>query len=58
MGILIGYETLLERTSKFLPKRVSVIVKRSIINYGLMRNVHNWLIEGTRLYFSGLKHLE
>jgi hypothetical protein len=34
---------------KFRPKRVYVIVNRSIINHGLMRNVQNWLIEGSRL---------
>jgi hypothetical protein len=31
-----GHGTLLERPSKFRPKSVSVIVKRSIVSHGLM----------------------
>jgi glycine betaine/choline ABC-type transport system substrate-binding protein len=38
----------LERTSTFRPKRVSVTVNQIIINHGLMRNVQNCLIEGSR----------
>jgi hypothetical protein len=34
MGTSIGHGTLLERTPKFQPKRVSVSVHRSIINHG------------------------
>jgi hypothetical protein len=55
MGTLTGHETLLERMSKFLPKNVPVIVKQSVINHGLMRNVQNWLIEGSRLNYSGYR---
>jgi hypothetical protein len=43
----IGYKTLSQR------KRETVIVDRSITNHGLMRNVHNWLIEVSRLNYSG-----
>jgi formyltetrahydrofolate hydrolase len=39
MGASIEQGTLLERTSTFRSKRVLVFVTRSIINYGLMRNV-------------------
>jgi hypothetical protein len=54
IGTLIGHGTLLERIYKFLPKSVSVIVKQSVINHGLM-NVQNWLIEGSRLNYSGCR---
>jgi hypothetical protein len=40
---------------KFLPKNVSVIVKQSVMNHGLMRNVHNWVIEGSRLNYSSCR---
>jgi hypothetical protein len=53
MGKLIGHGTQVERTSTFLPKRLSGTVKRSTLNRFLMRNVQNWLIEGTRLNYSG-----
>jgi ABC-type cobalamin transport system ATPase subunit len=43
------------RTSKFWQKGVSVIVKRNIINHGLIRNVQNWLNEGSRLNYSGYR---
>jgi hypothetical protein len=43
MGALIGHGTLLERIQTFLKKCVSVIVKQSVINHGLMRNVQNQL---------------
>jgi hypothetical protein len=55
MRTLIGYGMLLYRTSKFLPKRVLVIVKQSITNHVLMRNVQNWLIEGSKLNYSGCR---
>jgi hypothetical protein len=47
MRTLIGNVTLLKRIYKFLPKSVLVIVKQSIINHGLIRNVQNWLIAGS-----------
>jgi hypothetical protein len=40
---------------KFWPNRVSGFVNRSLINHGLMRNVYNWLIEGSRLNYSGCR---
>jgi hypothetical protein len=49
MGTLIGHGTLLE------PNSASVIVKQSLMNHGLMRNVQNWLIEGSRLNYSGCR---
>jgi hypothetical protein len=55
MGTLTGHGMLLERIQKFLPNIVSVIVKQSVINYGLMRNVQNWLIEESRLNYSGCR---
>jgi hypothetical protein len=35
--------------------KVSAKVKRSVINHGLMRNVQNWLNEGSRLHHSGCR---
>jgi hypothetical protein len=52
MGTSIWHGTLLEITSKFQSKRVSVIANQSIINHSLMRNVNNWLIKGSRLNYS------
>jgi hypothetical protein len=52
MGTSVGHGTLLERTSKFWRKREFVILNSSIINHGLMRNVQNRLIEGSRLNYS------
>jgi hypothetical protein len=40
---------------KISAKSVSAIVKQSIINHGLMRKVQNWLIEGSRLNYSGCR---
>jgi hypothetical protein len=40
---------------KMLPTSVSVIVKQRVINHGLLRNVQNWLIEGSRLNYSGCR---
>jgi hypothetical protein len=40
---------------KFLPESVSVILKQSVINHSLMTNFQNWLIEGSRLSYSGCK---
>jgi hypothetical protein len=40
---------------KMLPKSVSVTVMQSAINHGLMRNVQNWLIKGSRLNYSGCR---
>jgi hypothetical protein len=37
-GDINRHGTLLERTTKFLPKRVSMIMNQSIINHGFMRN--------------------
>jgi hypothetical protein len=51
MGTLIGHGRLLERILKFLPKSV----KQSIVNHGLIRNVQNWLIKGSRLNHSGCR---
>jgi hypothetical protein len=39
---------------KISAKNVSVIVKQSVINHGLM-NVLNWLIEGSRLSYRGCR---
>jgi hypothetical protein len=47
--------TILDRTSKLQTKRVKVIVNQSIINHGLLRNVQNWLIEGSRLNYSSCR---
>jgi hypothetical protein len=55
MGTSIGHGTLLERVSKGRPKRLSVFVNRSLINHGLMTNVQNWLIKGSRLNYSGCR---
>jgi hypothetical protein len=55
MGTLMGHGTLLERIYKFLPKSVSVTAKQSVIKHGLMRNVQNWLIERSRLNYSGCR---
>jgi hypothetical protein len=38
-GDIIGNGKLLDRTSKFQPKRVSGFVNQSLINHGLMKNV-------------------
>jgi hypothetical protein len=46
---------LIERTSTAQPKRVLVIVNQSIITHDLMRNVQNWLTEGSRLNYSGCR---
>jgi hypothetical protein len=54
MGTSTGHG-IIERTSKFQPKRVQVIVNLSIINSGLVRNVQNWLIIGRRLNYSGCR---
>jgi hypothetical protein len=43
------------RTSKFRPKRVQDIVNRSIVNRGLIWNIQNCLIEGSRLNYSGCR---
>jgi hypothetical protein len=53
MGTSIGHEILLERTSKFQPKRVSVTADWNIINRGLKMNVQDCFIEGSRLNYSG-----
>jgi hypothetical protein len=58
MGTSIEHGILLERTSNFWPKRVLVIMNQSIISNGLMRNVQNWLIEGSRLNYSGAGHVK
>jgi hypothetical protein len=50
----MGMGHLLDRTSKFQPKRISVTVNQSIKNHGLMRNVQNWLIKESRLNYSGV----
>jgi hypothetical protein len=55
MGTSIGHGALLERISKFRPKRVLVIVNQSTINHGLIRNVQNWFIEGSRLNYDGCR---
>jgi hypothetical protein len=55
VGTSTGHGTILARTSKFRLKRVWVIVNESIVNRGLMRNVQNWLIEGSRLDYSGCR---
>jgi hypothetical protein len=39
MGASIRHGKLLERISKFGPKRVSAVVNRNLINHGLIRNV-------------------
>jgi hypothetical protein len=53
MSIVHG--TLLERTSKFRPKRVSVIANQSTVNRSPMTHVQNQLIEGSRLNYSGCR---
>jgi hypothetical protein len=40
---------------KIWPKRVSAFVNQSITKHGLMRNVQNCLIEGSRLNYSGFR---
>jgi hypothetical protein len=30
-------------------------VSQSIVNHGLMKNVQNWLVEGSRLNYSGCR---
>jgi hypothetical protein len=45
----------IRKNIKFRPKTVSVIVNQSIINYGLMRDVQNWLIKGSKLNYSGCR---
>jgi hypothetical protein len=39
MGTSLGHGTLLERTSKFRPKRVSVVVNRILKSHGEVRHV-------------------
>jgi hypothetical protein len=53
MGTSTGDGTLLQKTSKFRPQKVSVAVNRNIINHGSMRNVQTWLIEGSKLNYCG-----
>jgi hypothetical protein len=55
MRLSIRCETLLERISKFRPKRVSVIVDQSTINSVLMRKVNSWLIKGSKLNYNGCR---
>jgi hypothetical protein len=43
------------REQKFLPKKFSIIVNRSIVNRGLLRNVQSLLIKGSRLNHSGCR---
>jgi hypothetical protein len=54
MGTSIRDKTLLERTTKFRSKRVSVNGNRSIINHD-RGNAQNWLMEGSRLNCSGCR---
>jgi hypothetical protein len=55
VGTSTGHGIILERTSKFRPKSVWVIVNQSTVNRGLMRDVQNWLIEGSRLNYIGCR---
>jgi hypothetical protein len=45
----------LERISKFRPKRVSGFVNKSLVKHGLVRNVKNWLNEERGLNYSGYR---
>jgi hypothetical protein len=41
MGTSTGHGAVLDRTSKFWPKIVSVILNQSMINHGVMTDVQN-----------------
>jgi hypothetical protein len=49
MGTSIGLRKILKAILQFQPK---VTVNQSITNHGLLGNVQNWLIEGSRLNYS------
>jgi hypothetical protein len=52
-GINRAWETIRENIR--ISARVSDFVNQSLVNHGLMRNVKNWLIEGSRLNYSGCR---